>query len=85
MPHDWKSDWHPEDDEEDFCRNNEVEDCPHCGETIYDDSEQCSRCGTYLNASEDAADSKPRRHPWLVVVGVLFCLVVFAIWIFGRK
>ena len=85
MPHDWKSDWHPEDDEEDFCGNDEVEDCPHCGETIYDDSEQCLHCGTYLNASEDAADSKPRRHPWLIVVGVLLCLAVFAIWILGRN
>jgi hypothetical protein len=85
MPHDWKSDWQPEDDEEEFC-NDEVEACPHCGEAIYDDSEQCPHCGTYLNASEEAAaDSKPRGHPWLIVVGVLFCLVVFAIWIFGRN
>ena len=86
MPHDWKSEWHPEDDEEeDFCGNDDLRDCPHCGESIYDDSEQCPHCGTYLGASEEAAESKPRRHPWLIIVGVLFCLVVFAIWIFGRN
>ena len=86
MPHDWKSDWRPEeDDEENLCGNDDVDDCPHCGKTIYEDSEQCPHCGTYLNGSEDANDSKPRRHPWFIVIGVLFCLAVFAIWILGRN
>ena len=49
MPHDWKSDWRPDDDEEEFCGNDDVEDCPHCGEAIYDDSAQCHHCGTYLD------------------------------------
>ena len=85
MPHDWKSDWRPDDDEEELCGNDDVEDCPHCGETIYEDSEQCPHCGTYLDASDEAGDSKPRRQSWLIIVGVLLCLAVFAIWILGRS
>ena len=84
MPYDWKSDWRPDDDEEELCEDD-VEDCPHCGEVIYDDSEQCPHCGTYLGTSEDANNSKPLRRPWLIIIGVLLCLGVFAIWIFGGR
>ncbi len=86
MPHDWKSDWRPaDDDEEELCGNDDVHDCPHCGATIYEQSEQCPHCGTYLDASEETGDSKPRRHSWLIILGVLLCLAVFAMWIFGRS
>ena len=80
MPHDWKS----AEDEEDIC-GGDVEDCPHCGEAIYDDSEQCPHCGTYLGDSDAAANSPPRRHSWLIIVGVLLCLAIFAMWIFGQN
>jgi rRNA maturation protein Nop10 len=85
MPHDWKSDWRAADDDEELGGNDDLRDCPHCGESIYDDSEQCPHCGTYLDVSEDTADSKPRRHPWLIIIGVLLCLAVLAIWILGRN
>lgn len=98
MPHDWKSDWKPgrssgrnsdwhsdDSDHEEFGGKGDVEDCPHCGETIYDDSEQCPRCGTYLNEPDQATDSQPRRNSWLIIIGVLLCLAVFAMWIVGRN
>ena len=72
-------------DSEELCGNDDVDDCPHCGETIYEQSEQCPRCGTWLDDSEEATDSQPQRHPWLIIVGVLLCLAVFAIWIVGRN
>ena len=79
MLHDDESDWRAEDEES--CDNDDV--CPHCGESIYGDSERCPQCGSYLNASEEACQLPPRRHPWLIVVGVLLCLAIFAVWIFG--
>ncbi len=85
MPQEWKSDWRSDDDgEEELCGNDDVDDCPHCGETIYEQSEQCPHCGNWLDASEEAGDSQPRRHSWLIIVGVLLCLAVFAIWILGQ-
>ena len=45
--------------------------CPHCGRMIYDDAEQCPKCGKYVSR-EDA----PRSRPWWVVAGVLVCLYV---------
>ena len=100
MPHDWKSDWKPErnddwrssrrrddyaDDEEEFCGNDDVSDCSHCGKSIYEQSEQCPHCGTYLDADDDVDESQPRRHSWLIIIGVLLFLAIFATWIFGRN
>lgn len=97
MPHDWKSDWRPgrerdrksdwdlrhdEDDEEELCGNDDLSDCPHCGETIYEQSEQCPHCGTYLDASDEHDHSASKRPSLFIIVGVLLCLGVFAVWIF---
>ena len=66
-------DW--EDDDPDL-DEDETDDCPHCGASIYDDSERCFRCGHYLS-DEDA----PRRRPWWVVVGVVACLTMVSWWV----
>jgi len=87
---DEKSDWHPrhdhdKEDEEEICGNNDLSDCPHCGETIYEHSEQCPHCGTYLDASEEHDPSTSKRPSLFIIVGVLLCLAVFAIWIFCQQ
>ena len=51
-------------------------ECPHCHETIFDESEQCPACGKYLSAEDAPADRKPA---WIVVTAVV-CLIVFILW-----
>jgi uncharacterized paraquat-inducible protein A len=55
-------------------------DCPYCRAPIYEDAVQCPRCGNYLS-SEDAP---PARKPWWIIIGILVCLAVALVWVFGR-
>lgn len=41
--------------------------CPHCGEDIFDDVDQCPYCRQYLSS----ADFKKRLPTWVVIVIVL--------------
>ena len=41
--------------------------CPHCGEDIYDDVDQCPHCRQYVSAS----DYKKQMPTWLTVVVIL--------------
>ncbi|QDU18232.1 zinc-ribbon domain-containing protein [Urbifossiella limnaea] len=66
-------------DDDDGDDDAETVPCPHCGADVYEDAEQCPRCGKYLSA-EDAAPSRPRG--WVAVVMVL-ALVAAVIWVFG--
>jgi len=50
--------------------------CPHCLRPVFEDAERCPGCGHYLSR-EDA----PGRHPALLVIGVLVCLVVVLGWV----
>jgi len=88
MPRDWKPDDDDLDDDEFQVADEELEaegeenrlmECPHCGSSIWDESEQCPRCGTYLEGS----DAPPQRRPLWIGLGVAFCLMVFLLWIFG--
>jgi predicted nucleic acid-binding Zn ribbon protein len=54
-------------------------ECPHCGASIYDDSERCPRCENYLS-QEDATTSRPL---WFIVCAVL-CLLAALGWAMGR-
>lgn len=49
--------------------------CPHCGEPVFEDAEQCPSCGNYLS-KEDTPWSRP---VWLVV-GVVICLAITLYW-----
>jgi len=40
--------------------------CPSCGKPIYEESEQCPKCGTYL----DGTDAPPQRRPLWIGLGV---------------
>lgn len=47
-------------------------DCPQCGETIYEDSEQCPFCQEYILSAQSA-----RHSPWIqIVVWILVALLV---------
>jgi predicted nucleic acid-binding Zn ribbon protein len=51
--------------------------CPYCREPIHEDSQRCPHCEQYIS-QEDAPPA--RKAPW-IVIGVLACLVIVAIWI----
>jgi len=41
--------------------------CPHCGEDIFDDADQCPYCQHYISA----ADLKKQIPTWVIVLIVL--------------
>jgi hypothetical protein len=49
--------------------------CPYCGADIYDDSERCASCGSYLS-DEDA----PSGRSWSFRLMALICLAVAVCW-----
>ncbi|HYH67420.1 MAG TPA: zinc-ribbon domain-containing protein [Urbifossiella sp.] len=53
--------------------------CAHCGADVYEDAEQCPRCGKYLSA-EDAPPT--RQRGWVTIVMVL-ALAAAVMWVFG--
>ena len=79
-PDDWdegcdhgeSDDWNDDGDEGDS-----TIPCPYCGHEMYEDSPRCPHCGQYI--SEE--DAPPRRAPWWIILGVVLCLCVVAVWI----
>lgn len=57
--------------------DDETVTCHYCRASIYEDAEQCPRCGNYISA-EDSVRQLPR---W-VVVGALLCLAAALSWVF---
>lgn len=49
--------------------------CPHCGEPVFEDAEQCPSCGNYLSKED-----KPWSRPVWLVVGVVICLAITLFW-----
>lgn len=54
---------------------SELDTCPHCGSTIYDQSEMCPQCGWYLGA-------EPKTVPIWVFVGVFGLVALMLLWVF---
>lgn len=70
---DWEDD-EPEDKGE--AGEDDLDECPRCGRSIYDDSVRCPRCGEYLSREEGGP-----AKPWWVVAGALGCLAMVVYWI----
>jgi hypothetical protein len=70
-------------DEDDFDTSSDDDDttmpCPHCGEDVYDDAEQCPLCGQYLSRE----DAPAAARPWWILIGVAVCLVIVILWMLG--
>jgi len=62
-----------------FEDNGDTMPCPYCGKAIYDDAERCPYCEHYISR-EDA----PSKQPVWLVIGVVLCLAIVALWILGR-
>jgi hypothetical protein len=80
---DEEAEWDEEEwrrDEDDNERDEEDEPtipCPYCRREIHEDSPQCPHCGQYIVEE----DSPATRKPWLIIIGVLLCLLVIWLWI----
>jgi predicted RNA-binding Zn-ribbon protein involved in translation (DUF1610 family) len=56
--------------------------CPHCGEDVFDDAEQCPTCGTSLIRDRRALTGRPN---WFVVLGFVGALFAIVTWIVLRR
>jgi hypothetical protein len=54
--------------------------CPHCGAGVFEDAEQCPKCGAYLSR-EDAPTGNKSGAWWVLIV---LCLFAAALWALGR-
>jgi uncharacterized protein (DUF983 family) len=71
--HDDEEEWDDDldaDDDGDDDGDDATVPCPHCGESIYEDTPRCPACGRYLTAEDHARSSRP---VW-VIVTALVCL-----------
>lgn len=71
-PDDWDGDDDDDDDDDD---GNDP--CPHCGASIYGDSERCPICGEYLSREDTPWTPKPL---W-IVLGVAAGLYAVYTWV----
>jgi uncharacterized paraquat-inducible protein A len=53
--------------------------CPHCGAEVYENAEQCPRCGKYLSAE----DRPPTRPGGFVAVMMVLALLAALFWVFA--
>jgi hypothetical protein len=79
----WKRGRSPDDEfddenEEDDADGETTIPCPHCGEDVFDNAEQCPACGMWLIADRRPLTGRPR---WFVVLGVVVALLAIATWI----
>ena len=57
--------------------------CPHCGEEVWEEADQCPECGEWITAprSDPAGTRASRKRLYGAILVTSFLLVVF-IWIF---
>lgn len=52
--------------------------CPHCGKEVFEDSEQCPRCGNYLSKEDGPAAGRGGTWVVLMILAVLAAIVLAA-------
>jgi hypothetical protein len=65
-------DWDGDGAEED----EELIDCPECGQQVHIESQQCPHCGYYILDESDRASVWQGRSWWWIVLGVLGTIAV---------
>ena len=68
---DWSDEWDDDDDlvePDQDDESTELVPCPECGEQIYEESERCPACGSYIIMRTDSWAGRPM---WWVVLGLL--------------
>ena len=71
---DWENpDWNDDDDDEE----TEVVICPGCGAEVYEDAEQCPRCGEYIISS--STHPFAGRGWWFIALGLIGILATIIV------
>ena len=50
--------------------------CPSCKSDVYEEAEQCPRCGEYLTQERAVG-----RWPWWVMVGIVLAMLIAVIFV----
>lgn len=72
-----RREWDEDPVEDDFDDTNETVACPHCGEPVYEDAEQCPYCGDYIvpGGSTSVLGGKPFWYVALAMLGIFAVIV----------
>ena len=76
-------DWEEPDEEEAEWDEEDESDtvpCPHCRRPVFETAQWCPHCENYLSRE----DAPPDRKPLWIVLGVLACLGIVAMWTLSR-
>ncbi len=68
MPRDWDDD--PDDWPEDDDSGSDTVVCPNCGADVYEDAEQCPRCGEWITDSTHPLAGRSRWFVWAGLLGI---------------
>ena len=66
----------PDDDDDSYYGDNDEElcECPSCGESVYEDCEKCPHCGDYITPVAPATTMSGSR--WIVVVALVLAVLM---------
>lgn len=77
-------DWNDDLDDQEFDEEDEFGDdasetipCPECGVEIYEQSERCAVCGTYITHGHSIWHGKPTWWILLGVLGIIATVLMF--------
>jgi ribosomal protein S27AE len=70
---------YPDDDEDNGDDETLTRECSRCGADVYEDADQCPRCGAWLTA--DTSPWKGRAWWWVALglVGIFVLIIVLAL------
>lgn len=71
-------DEYPDEDEGDDA--SETRPCPHCGEEIYEEAEQCSVCGEYVTFPSRGLSERPLWWTLLGLIGIAAVIYGLVSW-----
>lgn len=74
-------DWDDGDDDESDDMQTE---CPHCGESIFDDAEQCPYCRMYLSSSDFSRFGGQTKTKMAYLAIALMIIATFVLALFSR-
>lgn len=70
----WNDDWETEYDDQEY-----VMPCPHCGVTIYDDTDMCPKCGYFISADSPSWRGESVWRQRLFVLIVILVVLAFVL------
>jgi len=72
------------DEEEEFGSDDDMMECPACGQPVYEDTQQCPHCGDWIVAvapsrgpRSTGSIASTRSIGWVLIVVLLILLLMF--------